>query len=157
MQKYGKLMNTQFHKLDHESKMRLRKTHPHTSEQRGNEVEKKHQEKEKERRSTRTGQKKRHKENNFHITGRPGGGAKTSRRKYEYFIQHHDPGDGGGANLDRRTREHTRSHKSCATALNAKMSESSPAPNVGGGYGQDETMKQHENRLSCATMSGPVP
>ena len=32
MQKYGKFVETRFHEVEHESKMRLLKTHSHTSE-----------------------------------------------------------------------------------------------------------------------------
>ena len=35
MQMRGKFMETRFHELEHESKMRLLKTHSHTSERRG--------------------------------------------------------------------------------------------------------------------------
>ena len=45
MQKYGKVMGTRFHELEHESKMRLFKTHFHTSERRGYKADKERQEK----------------------------------------------------------------------------------------------------------------
>ena len=45
MQKYGKFVETRFHKLEHESKILLLKSHPHTSERRGYETDKKRQEK----------------------------------------------------------------------------------------------------------------
>ena len=47
MQKYGKFMIARFHEVDHASRMRLLKTHSHTSKQRGSEAEKKRQEKQK--------------------------------------------------------------------------------------------------------------
>ena len=34
MQKYGNFMETRFHELEHESKMRLLETHSHTSKRR---------------------------------------------------------------------------------------------------------------------------
>ena len=45
MQKYGKLMETRLYELEHESKMRLLKTHPHTSERQGYEADKARQQK----------------------------------------------------------------------------------------------------------------
>ena len=45
MQKYGKLVETRFHELEHESKMWLLNTYFHTSERRGYEADKKRQEK----------------------------------------------------------------------------------------------------------------
>ena len=44
MKKYREFVETRFHKLEHESKMRLLKTYSRTSEQLGNEAEKKRQE-----------------------------------------------------------------------------------------------------------------
>ena len=38
MQNYGKFVEARFHELEHESKMRLLKTHFHTSERQGNEA-----------------------------------------------------------------------------------------------------------------------
>ena len=38
MQKYGKLMETRFYELEHESRMRILRTHSYTSEQRGYET-----------------------------------------------------------------------------------------------------------------------
>ena len=38
MQNYGKFMETPIPQLEHESKMRLLKTHSHTSERQGNEA-----------------------------------------------------------------------------------------------------------------------
>ena len=49
MQKYGKLMENRFHELEHVSKVRLLKTHFHTSEQRGYEADRERQEKGKQR------------------------------------------------------------------------------------------------------------
>ena len=48
-------METRFHELEHESQMRLLKTHSHTSERRGYKADKKRQEKGKERRHIRKG------------------------------------------------------------------------------------------------------
>ena len=45
MEKYGKFVETRFHELEHESKMRLLKTHSHTSERRDYEADKELQEK----------------------------------------------------------------------------------------------------------------
>ena len=45
MQKYGKIMELLFHKLEHEPKIRLLKTHSYTSERRDYEAGKDHQEK----------------------------------------------------------------------------------------------------------------
>ena len=45
MQKCGRFVETRFHELEHESKMRLLKTHSHTSERRGYQADKKRQEK----------------------------------------------------------------------------------------------------------------
>ena len=45
MQKYGKFVETRLHEIEHESKMRLFKTHSHTSERRGYQADKKRQEK----------------------------------------------------------------------------------------------------------------
>ena len=45
MQKNGKFVETRFHELEHESKMRLLKTHSHTSERRDYEDDKERQEK----------------------------------------------------------------------------------------------------------------
>ena len=59
MQKHGKIMETRFHELEHESKMWLLKTHSHTSEQRSYEPDKGRQEKGKERRPIRKGQEER--------------------------------------------------------------------------------------------------
>ena len=44
MQKYGKFMQTRFHEPKHESKMRLLKSHSHTSERQGYEAGKERQE-----------------------------------------------------------------------------------------------------------------
>ena len=44
MQKYGKFVQTQFHELEHELKMRLLKTHSHTSERRDHEADRERQE-----------------------------------------------------------------------------------------------------------------
>ena len=45
VQKHGKIHGTRFHELEHELKMRLFKTHSHTSERIGYETDKKRQEK----------------------------------------------------------------------------------------------------------------
>ena len=44
MQEYGKIMETRFHETEHESNMRLLKTHSHTSERRDCEADNKRQE-----------------------------------------------------------------------------------------------------------------
>ena len=51
MQKYGKFMEARFHELEHESKMRLLKAHPHTSERRHYQADKERQER-RERKET---------------------------------------------------------------------------------------------------------
>ena len=43
MQKYGQIMEVRFHELEHEAKMRLLKTHSHTSERRDYEADKERQ------------------------------------------------------------------------------------------------------------------
>ena len=65
-------MEARFHELEHESEMRLLKTHCHTPERRGYEADQQHQEKKEIRRPIRKGQKN-VKENHRHIT--PKGGA----------------------------------------------------------------------------------
>ena len=55
MQIIWEFMETRFHELEHESQMRLLKTHSHTSERRGYKADKKRQEKGKERRHIRKG------------------------------------------------------------------------------------------------------
>ena len=54
--KYGKLMKTRFHEVEHESKMQLHKTHSHTSERRGCEADKKRNKKGQDRKPIRKGQ-----------------------------------------------------------------------------------------------------
>ena len=90
MQKYGQIMEVRFHELEHEAKMRLLKTHSHTSERRDYEADKKCQGKGKERRpilrTIRKGQEKRQrKPPPYYLKG--GGGSRMRRRKTEVAPQ----------------------------------------------------------------------
>ena len=68
MQKYGKFMETRFHELEHESKIRLLKTHSHTSERRGYEADTKRSEGRERKEAYPKGTGKNVNENHHHIT-----------------------------------------------------------------------------------------
>ena len=80
IQKYVKFMETRFHELEHESKMRLLKTHSHTSGWRGYEADKERQVKVKERRPLGKRQETCQRKTPLYHLER-GDGARTCRRK----------------------------------------------------------------------------
>ena len=70
---YGKLMETRFHEVEHESKMRLLKTHSHTSERRDYEADKERQEKRERKRPIDKGKETRErKPPPYHLKGGAG-------------------------------------------------------------------------------------
>ena len=82
MPKIGEFTETRFHEVDHESKMRLLKTHSHTSGQQGSEAEKERQETRKERGSASKAKGKKSTKTTAMPPARGGGGgARRLRQK----------------------------------------------------------------------------
>ena len=81
--KYGKFMETRFRDLEHESKMRFLKTHSHTSERRGYEVDKERQEKTGNKRGLPLRDRKNANENHRHSTYKGGVARRMCRWKHE--------------------------------------------------------------------------
>ena len=135
VQKYGKFMETRFHELEGESKMRLLKNHSRTSERREYEADEERQEKRERRGPFRKRQeKRRRKPPPDHL--KRGGGARVCRRKSR------KPKYGSATTLARGARRNFTTEKrkqyviqSCATVGVAKVPRSPPAPR-GGGIGR---------------------
>ena len=127
VQKYGKFLETRFHELEHESKMRLLKTHTHTSGRRGYEADKERQEK-RERELKKTPP--------YHLkvgAGRECVDGKAGNRSSATTLAR-----GGEAKLYHRLKENKKSHSSPVPQSRvAKIPRLPPAP-IGGGERHDE-------------------
>ena len=137
------------HELEHVSKIRLLKTHSHTSIRLGYEAENERQAK---RENKRAYPKRREnvKETTAMSPGRGGGrgeNVSAERRKPEVA----PPPQRGGARL---TTEKEKNHISCATVCVAKLPRAAPAPR--GGVGRTKKKRTRQTYNPVPQRSGPI-
>ena len=159
MHKYVKFVETRFHELKHEPKMRLLKTHSHTSERRGYEADKKRQEK-REKGGLSVGDRKNGNENHCRITCKGGGrgeavSTETRRPQVAPRSSATTLTKGGAAKIISPKKENTKSHAVLYHSRSSQILQIAPGSGQGG---NSRTKKKRARRTDCPVpqLNGPI-